>query len=311
MLRWLASPICRTVLPTEMRTDYKTTGADGLTTKVPIGIRFLGLWDTVGAYGLPIDELTTAVDRWIWPMRFASFDLPAQVAFARQALSLDDERRTFFPIPWEDPEPRARHGADIGERRLVQAWFAGVHANVGGGYADDRLALVPLNWIMQAAADRGLRFNPYKWAEHKAEASMDGAIHDSRAAFGAFYRYQPRSLARLMPTGAGGAVPLLHESVIQRMADGSDHYAPISIDTDFDLLDDANTVIAFEPPAGGAVGQRAVDGAIETLYRDSADQEAVPSRSACVERVRDLVWWGRALYFMMLASVLLAISVAF
>jgi len=308
VVRWLTSPIRKVVLPRCMRTEYEATDANGVVTKAPIDIRFLGLWDTVGAYGLPIDELTIAVDKWIWPMRFDSCDLPERVRSARQALSLDDERRTFFPIPWEDPEPRPARGADIGERRLVQAWFAGVHANVGGGYPDDRLALVPLNWIMQAAADRGLRFNPYKWAEYKAEASMDGAIYDSRATFGAFYRYQPRSLARLMPRDKHRGVPLLHESVIHRMAGGSDHYAPISIDVDFDVLEDTNTVIAFEPVPGA---QRAVDGAIATLYQDSADQVAVPNRSACVERVRDLVWWGRALYFAMLASALAAISIAF
>lgn len=310
VVRWLTSPIRKVVLPTQLRTEYEATDANGVVTKTPIDIRFLGLWDTVGAYGLPIDELTIAVDKWIWPMRFDSYDLPPKIQSARQALALDDERRTFFPIPWDDPEPRPALGADIGARRLVQAWFAGVHANVGGGYPDDRLALVPLNWIMQAAADRGLRFNPYKWAEYKAAASMDGAIYDSRATFGAFYRYQPRSLARLMPADKHRGVPLLHESVIHRMADGSDHYAPISIDADFDVLDDTNTVIAFDP-AERVAGQRTVDGAIASLYRDAADQVAVPNRSACVERVRDLVWWGRALYFILLGSALAAISTLF
>lgn len=310
VVRWLTGRFRNTVPPMErMRTHLEPLDANDTTPRPRIGIRFLGLWDTVAAYGLPIDELTMAVDRWIWPMTFADRDLPDHVHFARQALSLDDERRTFFPIPWEDPAPRAERGIDVGGRRLVQAWFAGVHANVGGGYPDDRLALVPLNWIMQAAADRGLRFNPYKWAEYQAEASIDGAIHDSRATFGAFYRYQPRSLARLMPPGKQGAVPLLHASVIHRMADGSDHYAPISIDADFDVLDDTNTVIAFEPAQAAATGQRAVDGAIVRLYQDSADQVAVPNRSACVERVRDLVWWGRALYFIMLGSTLAAISI--
>ena len=35
-----------------------------------INIHFVGVWDTVGAYGLPIDELTQAVDKWVWPMKF-------------------------------------------------------------------------------------------------------------------------------------------------------------------------------------------------------------------------------------------------
>ncbi|MBN8986160.1 MAG: DUF2235 domain-containing protein, partial [Rhizobiales bacterium] len=29
-------------------------------------IRFIGVWDTVAAYGLPMDEMTRGVSRWIW-----------------------------------------------------------------------------------------------------------------------------------------------------------------------------------------------------------------------------------------------------
>ena len=32
------------------------------------GVRFLGLWDTVAAYGLPIEEMTRGVSQWIWPL---------------------------------------------------------------------------------------------------------------------------------------------------------------------------------------------------------------------------------------------------
>jgi uncharacterized protein (DUF2235 family) len=65
-----------------------------------IDIHFLGLWDTVAAYGLPIDELTIAVDKWVWPMKFEDTSLLERVRHARHALALDDERRTFNPMPW-------------------------------------------------------------------------------------------------------------------------------------------------------------------------------------------------------------------
>ena len=35
-----------------------------------IEVHFVGVWDTVVAYGLPVDELTQAVDKWVWPMKF-------------------------------------------------------------------------------------------------------------------------------------------------------------------------------------------------------------------------------------------------
>lgn len=34
-----------------------------------VKIRFLGLWDTVAAYGLPIEEMTRGVSQWIWPLQ--------------------------------------------------------------------------------------------------------------------------------------------------------------------------------------------------------------------------------------------------
>ena len=57
-------------------------------------------WDTVAAYGdYRSTRLTQAVDKWVWPMSFRDRSLLERVGHARQALSLDDERRTFFPIP--------------------------------------------------------------------------------------------------------------------------------------------------------------------------------------------------------------------
>jgi len=60
--------------------------------RTEIPIHFLGVWDTVVAYGLPIDELTLAVDAWVWPMRFRDERLLPCIRNARHALSLDDER---------------------------------------------------------------------------------------------------------------------------------------------------------------------------------------------------------------------------
>jgi uncharacterized protein (DUF2235 family) len=87
---------------------------------------FVGLWDTVGAYGLPIDELQHAIDLYIYPFSFSDRHLSSIVKCAYHALSLDDERRTFHPILWDESEPGDR-------ARIQQVWFPGVHSNVGGG----------------------------------------------------------------------------------------------------------------------------------------------------------------------------------
>ena len=47
----------------QVRTETRDAGRE----HVPV--HFIGVWDTVAAYGLPIDELTQAVDKWVWPMK--------------------------------------------------------------------------------------------------------------------------------------------------------------------------------------------------------------------------------------------------
>jgi uncharacterized protein (DUF2235 family) len=124
-------------------------------------IRFLGLWDTVAAYGLPVDEMTRGVNKWIWPLELPNRVLSPRVQRACHALALDDERTTFHPVLWdESAEPTT--GSDqtrrVSDERISQVWFSGMHSNVGGGYPDDSLARIPQYWIMTEAQKCGLRF---------------------------------------------------------------------------------------------------------------------------------------------------------
>ena len=115
-------------------------------------IPFVGVWDTVDAYGMPVDEMKLAIDRWVWPMSFADRELSGFIQRARHALSLDDERPTFRPVLWNEVP---RQGPPLGNDRIQQVWFAGVHANVGGGYPDDGLACTALDWMMRHARRPG------------------------------------------------------------------------------------------------------------------------------------------------------------
>src|SRR3984957_9929709 len=108
-----------------------------------IPIRFLGLWDTVEAYGMPITQLKRGIDWVIWPMLFGDMKLSPNIQRAVHALSLDDERETFHPLLWDElweAELAASDPAFAG--RITQVRFGGVHSNVGGGYSEDRLSLV-------------------------------------------------------------------------------------------------------------------------------------------------------------------------
>lgn len=109
-------------------------------------IQFLGVWDTVGALGIPFSMLG-----WLsGDDEFYDTALSSNIAVARQALALDERREDFAPALWQPRE-------DVD---LKQLWFAGVHSDVGGGYAPDKHGLVsadePLHWLLNEARIAGL-----------------------------------------------------------------------------------------------------------------------------------------------------------
>ena len=111
-------------------------------------VKFIGVWDTVGALGIPIDGLN-----WLnKPSQFHDVKLSKIVQFAYQALAIDERRKPFEPAIWE----RQDHTTD---QTVEQVWFPGVHSDVGGGYAVCGLSDVPLAWMMAKAEACGLAFD--------------------------------------------------------------------------------------------------------------------------------------------------------
>jgi formylglycine-generating enzyme required for sulfatase activity/uncharacterized protein (DUF2235 family) len=199
------------------------------TTKVP-AIEFLGLWDTVDAYGLPIAELERAIDRWIWPLTIVDSRLHESVRKACHALAIDDERTPFHPVLWDESRVASDAKNHTDDEVLTQVWFAGVHANVGGGYPDDSLSSVTLQWMINEAQKKGLVFGRPALEALQTRVAPYGPIYNSRAGLGAYYRYGPRRLDP--PVDRLGACipnPKIHETVIWRMAAGTDSYAPLSL----------------------------------------------------------------------------------
>ncbi|MFN3076478.1 MAG: DUF2235 domain-containing protein [Alphaproteobacteria bacterium] len=264
----------------EKKSDEKPEGS--------VPVRFLGLWDTVSAYGLPIEELTRAIDKWFWPMTFRDASLPGNVEWARHALSLDDERISFTPVLWnESVKPN---------QSLIQVWFSGVHANVGGGYPDDSLAHVSLLWMLEEAEGAGLQFHDSIVSEYRAIASENGRLYDSRSGFGTLYRYKPRDILQLMKkagTDTDKVRPLVDDSVILRLTSGNDSYAPVSLLGDVDVLTPDGSVESL--PKYLPVGSNDIE------YEG---KEWTEGR----KQAFDAVWWRRVTYFSMLMSILLALA---
>ena len=173
-------------------------------------VRFLGVWDTVSALGVPFRWLDAMVDRTPWfRHRFHRFDLSEVVEHGRHAVAIDEQRKSFAPELW--PESRRRPGT--GSRTVKQVWFPGSHSDVGGGYAEAQLSDVTLQWMVCEAVclDEGLRIRP----RHGVMLAPDarGPLHDPRArGLARLYRREVRS----WPAGWGR--PVIHQSALDRAA---------------------------------------------------------------------------------------------
>jgi hypothetical protein len=266
-------------------------------------IDFVGVWDTVDAYGLPVDELTNGIDRWVWPLSMPDLTLSRKVIRACHVLALDDERNTFHPVLWDESREEAEHlaAAHTRNERISQVWFAGMHSNVGGGYPDDALSYVSLKWMTDQATDpeRGmqLRFVPELLQHHTKKADPFGRVYDSRQGLKGYYRYNPRRIEWLTngqrhERGLANPTvtifrPKVHESVFRRIAAAPEAYAPIVLPRDYAVvMDDGRG-------NGNPENGRIVHGAANPY--ESA--EAATRRAAAQESAWNLVWQRRIVYF--------------
>ncbi|WP_324750978.1 DUF2235 domain-containing protein [Sphingomonas sp. LY54] len=294
-------------------------------------ISFLGVWDTVAAYGGPIVEITRGIDNWIYALSMSDYCLDSRVRRARHALAIDDERDAFHPLLWDEVhEARLVSQDEVREGRLTQVWFTGMHADVGGGYPDESLSYVSFLWMLTEAQNAGLRTLNTVTDRFRALANSAGPIHDSRSGIGAYYRYQPRNIGAWLHPADGESIvhdPDLsdpkgnpqglltsinvHESVIARISSGTDGYAPFTLPAQVKIV----------PPLAG--GETALQSDSETPnVRPAEEQRPLPMVSPAMrERIEhpeagerrvdamaavwDLVWQRRVYYF---ATLLLTIA---
>jgi uncharacterized protein (DUF2235 family) len=132
-------------------------------------IRCIGVWDTVGALGIP------GVSSWFPFSRsryaFHDTDLSKIVQYAYQALAIDEHRKDFKPTKWTRPAGTLQPGESAtawkpGQIEVEQRWFVGAHSDVGGGektdgagHSPDTLPEITLAWMQAKAKGAGLAFS--------------------------------------------------------------------------------------------------------------------------------------------------------
>lgn len=210
-------------------------------------IEFIGVWDTVGALGIPANKVIEAVKFWVWDRWFgnrnpvaspsrmtAGRSLPRNkhafhdvalskiIKNAYHALAIDERRSTFLPTLWwpQDKEYELPDGSQH-PQVVRQVWFPGAHSDVGGGNGNVQNSSLALGWMATAANSTGLEFSTDFWDMVKADTASLGPISSSPPGI---WRYAG-SVMRNMTVNPGGSAGI-HPSARKREQDYSPPYSP-------------------------------------------------------------------------------------
>lgn len=213
--RMLANDLARHGVPSRLKVtrrywngDYRIVSATiprGAQFR-PVEIAYLGLWDTVGAFGAPVD---------LGPLPFGRINLGKDLALAPNVhravhcVALDEDRKPFAATLLDGP-------ADV----VDEVWFPGVHSDVGGGYGFDGLGKLTMayqlsRWQSTLAGLAAPALSFVQPALAGMLPSADDLLVRHRHAKSPGGR-RPRTLSAL-----GGHSPRVHASVNELIAAGT------------------------------------------------------------------------------------------
>ena len=204
-------------------------------------IHFLGVWDTVSSVG------------WVWNQATYPYTRKnSAIEHVRHAVAID-ERRAFY---------RQNTFEQADGQELKELWFAGVHSDIGGGYAkeDGSLWAPPFRWLVDEAKEEGLVFDEERLAgalEGTSAEPWNDKQHESLTAPWWIAEFVPkwswqegrrqlrinRGRPRWIPAGA-----MIHKSALLRLRETN--YRPRNFSERFvrSVLDlpDVPEALAFE-----------------------------------------------------------------
>ncbi|WP_363349762.1 DUF2235 domain-containing protein [Methylocystis echinoides] len=159
-------------------------------------IKFLGVWDTVGALGAPFGFFIGKLLNMFFPTQFHDTKISPIILNAYHACAIDEKRWPFRPTRMELTPKREQEVAQANEAELAQkyqyeeAWFPGVHSDVGGGYEDSSLSDCALQWMVEKAVKHGLCVNDFSLIGSRPfDPNPLVPIHDSQ---NGFYRFSTK-----------------------------------------------------------------------------------------------------------------------
>jgi uncharacterized protein (DUF2235 family) len=220
-------------------------------------VRFVGVWDTVASVIVP------RPDRLYLPslQELAFTQNNPSVKSFRQAISIDERRRMFRLKPWDEGQTFMRNRFsktnNAEPQDSLQVWFAGVHADIGGGYPEKEsgLSKFPLLWMIDEAVKCGLAVdqrtvNQLAWGVKRKDSPFSYVApdfmrdpHDSMSAAWRILEFWPKAdkhkewkarpsfLGHYIPDAEPRPIPdeaFVHESVVKRMQ-AVPSYQPINM----------------------------------------------------------------------------------
>jgi uncharacterized protein (DUF2235 family) len=162
-------------------------------------IKFIGVWDTVGALGNPLILKGFGNKK----NQFHDTDLSSRINNAFHALAIDEKRKNFVATLWHQ-QPHS-----VGQV-LEQVWFPGVHSDVGGGIPESGLSDIALQWMLTKAQSCNLNFDSFG-----INPDPRAAMHES---YKGFYTLQPklfRPMDKVDPK-EGNTNESVHPAVVER-----------------------------------------------------------------------------------------------
>jgi hypothetical protein len=146
-----------------------------------VKIRLLGVFDTVGALGVPLELFGN------WNRRrfqFHDVALGTNVEYALHALAIDEKRGPFQASLWQYPNHKNFEDVE-------QVWFPGVHSNIGGGYENTGLSDVALHWMLSRIETKKIGLQMVANWKNTTAGNPSGTLHESRTAAYAWSTFSP------------------------------------------------------------------------------------------------------------------------
>lgn len=178
-------------------------------------IRFVGVWDTVGALGAPYGIVLGWIIDKLFNTRFHDIKLSSSIESACHALAIDERRWPFRPTLWQlssthDPA------------NFEEKWFPGAHSDVGGGYPEMGLSDTALEWMADKAGHHGLQVDMQRISNPAFRPDFTEAPHDSQ-----FFLIRWATLLFIKLPSYIGLITRENKPLVQYIQGNGDYLRPI------------------------------------------------------------------------------------